>query len=379
MSDQHTIIVTGSSGLIGSAVIERLSSRFKVVGFDKVGPPHPPVQAECVSVDLTSDQSVEDAMARVRYAYGDHIASVIHLAAYYDFSGKDSPFYEELTVRGTERLLRNLRDFHVEQFIFSSTMLVHAPTTPGKPITEDSPLEAKWEYPQSKIDAERAILAQHDDTPVVLMRIAGVYDDDCHSLPLAHQIQRVYERRLTAKVYPGDITRGQAFVHLEDLLEAIDLAIARRRELPAEAIVLIGEPKTPGYDTLQREFARLIHGEEEEWETREIPKTLAEAGAWLQDVMPFGEEPFIKPWMIEMADDHYELDISRAHKLLGWTPRHSLQATLPAMVRSLKQDPAEFYLENKLEGEPPDIPVVVVTEAASLSSEKMKPKRELRT
>jgi len=46
---------------------------------------------------------------RIRYAYGERIASGIHLAAYYDFSGEPSPLYDEITVRGTERLLRALQ------------------------------------------------------------------------------------------------------------------------------------------------------------------------------------------------------------------------------------------------------------------------------
>ena len=40
--------------------------------------------------------------------------------------GEPSPKYEEVTVRGTERLLRGLKDFDVGQFVFSSTMIVHA-------------------------------------------------------------------------------------------------------------------------------------------------------------------------------------------------------------------------------------------------------------
>ena len=56
----------------------------------------------------------------------------------------------------------------------------------------------------------------------------------------------------------------------------------------------------------------------EEWETREIPKALAKTGAWLQDMLP-GEEPFIKPWMIDLADDHYALDLSRARAVMSYS------------------------------------------------------------
>ena len=42
------------------------------------------------------------------------------------------PLYRAVTVEGTRRLLRNLQEFEVEQFVYSSTMLVHAPCRPGR-------------------------------------------------------------------------------------------------------------------------------------------------------------------------------------------------------------------------------------------------------
>jgi nucleoside-diphosphate-sugar epimerase len=52
--------------------------------------------------------------------------------------------------------------------------------------------------------------------------------------------------------------------------------------------------------------------------------------------------------MIDLADQHYELDISRARSTLGWEPRHRLWETLPAMVDALKRDPERWYRENGL-------------------------------
>jgi nucleoside-diphosphate-sugar epimerase len=353
------VVVTGSSGYIGAAVVRRLGERHRIVGFDRPGLPHPPPPAETVDCDVTQDDSVARALETVWNRHGGRIAAVIHLAAYYDFSGEPSPLYEQVTVRGTERLLRGLRRFHVQQFVFSSTMLVHAPCEPGQRIDEDWPLDPRWDYPRSKVKTENLIRAQCLDAaarpegslPVVVLRIAGVYDDHCRSIPLAHQIQRIYERRLTSYVFPGDTSHGQSFVHLDDLVEAIALAVERRATLPPETTLLIGEPETLSYEDLQRAFGQLLHGEE--WETRQIPKALAKAGAWFQDVaheqLGAGDEPFIKPWMIDLADDHYALDTTRARSLLGWEPRRGLRATLPRMVAALKADPAGWYKENRLE------------------------------
>src|SRR3546814_13599014 len=113
--EKDIVIVSGSSGFIGSAVIEKLAGRFTLLGFDRDVPPHPPPAAECVCIDLTDDRSIGAALERVRVAYGTRIASVIHLAAYFDLTGEPGPKYEQVTVRGTERLLRALQSFEVAQ------------------------------------------------------------------------------------------------------------------------------------------------------------------------------------------------------------------------------------------------------------------------
>ena len=52
--------------------------------------------------------------------------------------------------------------------------------------------------------------------------------------------------------------------------------------------------------------------------------------------------------MVDIADDHYAIDISRARELLGWEPKHSLRETLPRMIAALKADPVAWYRANKL-------------------------------
>lgn len=53
--------------------------------------------------------------------------------------------------------------------------------------------------------------------------------------------------------------------------------------------------------------------------------------------------------MIDRADDHYELDISRAKQYLHWQPKHDLKLTLPKMIEKLKQDPKAWYQKNNLD------------------------------
>jgi nucleoside-diphosphate-sugar epimerase len=347
-SQPGIVLITGCNGRIGSAVTQRMTGRFTdVVGLDRTAQVPPPPGCVRIAVDIASEESTQEGLLILREHHGTHLAAVIHLAAYYDFLGKASPLYEQITVEGTRRLLRGLRaGFEVEQFIFSSTMLVHRPGEPGQFITEDWPMGATWAYPQSKVRTEALIHEERGTIPAVILRLAGVYDDVCHSPPLAHQIQRIYERQLAGHLYSGETSHGQSFVHLEDVVDAIERAVERRAQLPPESTFLIGEPETLSYDELQHSFMRLIHGKSSE--THNVPGLIAKVGAWAQDHMP-GEDPFIKPWMIDRANDHYALDITRAREVLDWQPRRSLRQTLPKMVAALEADPVGWYREHGLE------------------------------
>lgn len=347
MDDQSGfILVTGSSGRIGKSVIQRLGGKYPIVGFDTVAPPHKNDNLEFIKVDLTSPKEVADGLALARAKYGSHIISVIHLAAYYSFSGEDSPLYQTITIEGTQRLLQGVKQFKTEQFLFSSTELVYAPCKVGETINEQSPILPQWAYPKSKVATEKLIHEQRGSIPSVILQIAGCYDDKCHCIPLANQIQRIYEKQYISRLYPGDITHGNPFLHFDDLAEAIWLAVEKRAVLPSEIKLLIGENKTMSYDEIQREISSQLG--EAEFTTFQIPKWLAKIGAWTLNHTPFVQTSFVKPWMIDLANDHYALDISQAHDELGWWPKNFVGDVIPKMIQSLKSNPYEWYKTNQL-------------------------------
>lgn len=349
------VLITGAAGNIGTSLARVLDDHYRVVGLDRPGTK---ADFPLIEADLTDDESVSSGIEKFRRRYGEQVASVVHLAAYFDFSGEESPLYREINVKGTRRLLRALRLLEVGQFVYSGTMLVHAPGAPGETIDESQPIDPQWIYPESKAAAEQVIKQEHGDIPYVLLHLAGLYDDETAVPTLAHQIARIYEHDFKSHLYSGPTDAGQSMVHRDDMLDAFKRTIDRRSEIPSGTVILIGEEEAVAYDDLQDQIGCLIHGTDT-WTTLRVPKAAAAAGAWLLDKMEpvipdsidKGEEPFVKPFMVEMADHHYALDIDRARKLLGWEPRHRITETLPRMIGALKRDPKGWYQKNGLNPE----------------------------
>ncbi len=344
------LIITGASGRLGAALALHLRDRYRyrVVAFDRAGPPLPPEGVEAIDLDLSTDEGVRAAFVAFRARHGDRVASVLHFAAYYDFTGDDDPRYEKVNVDGSARLIRGLRQsgLRASQFVYASSMVVHAPGEPGRPIAEASPIGPTIPYARSKLRAEEALKANRGETPLVLLRLANVYDDEVHHPVLAQQFVRAAERKPGSTVYPGDPTRGQSYLHLDDLLDAVDRVVDRRMDLPDVLTLLLGEPGVTSYGAIQDALGRELHGSA--LGTLRVPKALAKLGVRARRLWPFGPEPFVRPWMVDRAGDHYELDVSEARDRLGWSPSRSLLDSLPAMARPLRDDPAAWYRSNDL-------------------------------
>jgi nucleoside-diphosphate-sugar epimerase len=347
-SEPRIILITGSSGFLGQALSQHFGRQpnTQIVGFDRFESPHPNPKEECLFCDMSSDESVQKTFQLLEQRNGRKIAAVFHLAAYYSFSGEDSPMYKKVTVQGTERLLRELQGFEVGQFIFSSSMLVHKPNLPGEKITEESPIAPTWQYPASKVETEKVVTEKHGKIPSVILRIAGVYGDNCNSIPVAHQIQRIYEGQLEGHLYSGDTDVRQSFMHVDDLVDAFQAVVDHKDVLPELAVFEIGEPDAMSYEEMQKEIGMLIHGTD--WKTFSVPKPIAKLGAMVEMEIPFVEKPFVKPWMVDHADDNYDISIDKAKAVLGWSPKRHMVDTIPKMIAKLKADPIGFYKINDL-------------------------------
>lgn len=350
------ILITGASGNIGSALCRALKKDYHLVGLDIAPCKAAHESAEC---DLTSEDSLKLALHTVREKHGDTIAAVIHLAAYFDFTGEQHPLYEKVNVEGTRKLIAALKSFTVERFIYSGTMLVHEAAVPGRKVNEKTPLAPGWAYPQSKADAEAVIRQEHGKMPYTILRLAGLYDDATAVPTLSHQIARIYERDLKSHVFAGDLMAGQAFLHQDDMIDLFVRVVEARNDLPKKDVILAGEDSVMGYQALQNRIGELIYGTEK-WSTFDVPELLAKTGAWAEakaepvipDAIDHGEKPFIRAFMIDLASDHYDIDTTHVKQQLGWEAKHHIHDGLEKLVKNLRKDPAKWYEANGIT--PPD-------------------------
>ena len=103
--ERPLVLITGAAGSIGSDVAAALEGDYRVVGLDlKCGGANVP----CYEVDLSDEDAVDQALDDFCAEHGRDVAAVVHLAAYFDFSGEESPLYEKVNETGTRNLMRAL-------------------------------------------------------------------------------------------------------------------------------------------------------------------------------------------------------------------------------------------------------------------------------
>src|SRR5262252_7805226 len=155
----HTVIVTGSAGLIGSETVKRFAGNgARMIGIDN------DMRAEFFGAEASTKKTRDNLIANVR-GYEHHdvdirdasgvldlfkqhrgaIEAVVHTASQpsHDWAARDPQTDFTVNANGTLNLLEAARKFSPEApFIFTSTNKVYGDTPNHLPLRE---LEKRWE------------------------------------------------------------------------------------------------------------------------------------------------------------------------------------------------------------------------------------------
>jgi dihydroflavonol-4-reductase len=323
-----SLLILGAAGFIGTEIRRAAAAEYELLSVDLVDTPaaagltgvRSVVGEERFTVDLGSPDEIDGLWADAQLDARE-LAAVIHLAAYYDFRNRQDPRYVRV-VQGLAHLLKRLGQSLRPDipFLYASSMAAMAPTEPGRKQVADSPRAGLWAYPRHKRVAEATIEEAAIPQPRVELVLAAVYSKWCELVPLYQHIEQVARRSPLSSLYPGSVDRGLTYVHLSSAAEAFLRAIDAFRGKRGVHRLLIGEDRPVTYLQIhraaQRAFGRRQH------RIRRIPSWLARVGArllvWMGKL--FGTSPFIRPWMISLAGEHFEFDLRPTRQLLGWQP-----------------------------------------------------------
>ena len=323
-----SLLILGAAGFIGTSIRRAAAAEYELLSVDLVATPAAAgltgvtrvVGEERYAVDLGSPAEI-DGLWRAAKLDAREIAAVIHLAAYYDFRNRQDRRYERV-IRGLAHLLERLGGSLRPDipFLYASSMAAMAPTEPGQKQDADSPRAGLWEYPRHKREAEATIEAAAIPQPRVELVLAAVYSGWCELVPLYQHIEQVARRSPLSSLYPGSVDRGLTYVHLSAVADAFLRSIDAFRGQSGVHRLLIGEDRPVTYLQIHRAAQRAFG--RRQGRIRRIPRWLARLGArivgWMGKVL--GTSPFIQPWMIDFAGEHFEFDIRPTRQLLEWQP-----------------------------------------------------------
>jgi nucleoside-diphosphate-sugar epimerase len=218
---------------------------------------------------------------------------------------------QAVNVGGTQHVIEAAEAAGVRRVVyFSSVEIFGVPSL--VPCPEDGPLSPLGEYAQNKIAAEELCrAAMGRGLEVVVLRsptIVGPGLDEPFLVGLLGDIRAGRPVTLLGK----GLNRFQ-FVHAEDVAAACLLA-AETPAAAGEAFHLGAADVPPIREMVEQVIARVGSASS----VRSIPPALARLAVTL--LHPLGKAP-LEPEHLAIAVADYVFDISKAQRVLGWTPR----------------------------------------------------------
>lgn len=243
------ILLTGSSGFIGSYLTEALQDQgHRVVGVDRQKPDwsHPD---EFVHGDLLEDRSLECAL--------DDIDCVFHLAGAKDDWGLSREEYFRDNVEATRNLLAAGGEQGVARWFHYSTVGVLPRRT--EPLDEEAALGPETHYGASKAEAEkllRRFSRDHPEYAVTVLRPSAVFGPRHPPTTNVHRLVEAIRDGKFVMVGDGDTRKTTSYI--ENLLEAT-LFLFGRMEPGLEVFHYVDTPvMTTEYlvDTIYRQLPK---------------------------------------------------------------------------------------------------------------------------
>ena len=313
-----TTLVTGAAGFIGRNLTARLVARGEPVRAMVLRGSSAPelAGAEIVEGDLRSEADVERAVTGAR--------RIFHLGARVPHGAGRTDFWAP-NVEGTVHVADAALRAGVERLVFTSSASVYGRAVSRHDLSETSPLAPDSEYGNSKVAAERALLERAKaGLPVTIARVSSALGPGATDwLVFARGIA---EGRVSLV---GSGSGMQSLTELGDVLDGLELC-ATTPGVEGETFLLAGAapislrgwieamaevagapaPSSIGSDTLLK-----LYGAADRLTWRLVRRRLPKADR------------------LDLFTSDRTYDISKARRLLGFSPKHDGAETARRLMR----------------------------------------------
>ena len=345
------IIVTGASGFVGRHVLEQLRDDHRIFGIARRSQRRAGVEEHPNITWLEADIAERAQLEAVFRTIGESGGAdyVIHLAAYYDFTGVDHPEYMRTNVTGLRNVLDLSAGLAIRRFIFASSLAACGFPPDGRALTESSLPDGDHIYARTKRMGEELVNEYQEAFPTVTVRLAALFSDWCEYPPLFVLLNSWFSKLWNADIIAGRGLTAIPYLHVNDVVTFLRRVMDSGPALtPGEVVIASGDGAVShrelfGTATLAYDGKRRT--------PRYVAKPVCRAGIWGLDALGriTGQRPFERPWMADYIDREMRVDSSVTRRLLNWSPRPrlGLLRRVPFLVENLKTDPHEWIARNQ--------------------------------
>jgi len=305
------VLITGATGFVGAAVVARLVtiSKFVLCAAVRRVDHQLPAMVNAVQVgDLTSDTAWSHALQDVDVVI--HTAARVHVMR--DNTIESSVECRLINVEGTLCLARQAVVAGVKRFVFISSIKVNGEGTPlGNIYRSDDPYAPVDPYGGSKVEAEQELqqLSKETGMEVVIIRPPLVYGPGVKA-----NFQTMMRWLYKGIPLPfGAIYNKRSLVALDNLVDLIVTCV----DHPAAAnqIFLVSDGEDLSITELLRRTANAMG---------KTARLIPVPASWLELVATLCG----KRALAQRLCGSLQVDISKAQKVLGWTPPISVDEGL---------------------------------------------------
>jgi len=318
--------ITGSTGFVGSHIIDYLSAKKNVEIFALVRDRNNLKWLKGQNINLLEGNlfSIPSLPSDIDIVF--HIAGLTltsNLANYYT-----------VNQLGTASLFQALdsQSIRPKKILVLSSLAASGPSRNCEPVREDSPPRPITPYGESKLKGEEEALKYKEDFPVVILRATAIFGPRDRDF-------LAYFKYLKRGILPSVRSQKRYFslCYIKDLVRAMDLAV--QKDIKSGEIINIADPRHYSWDEFGEAAGKAMGI---------TPKKVSVPFFLIQLIGLFGtamgrltKKPMLlnRDRVKDMRERCWIADVTKAQEMLSFSPQFPLEQAV--------QETIDWYIQNK--------------------------------